>query len=53
MPGFFEKVIFELEASYVSMGLRLAKQLMSPQKMFSISIIGSPVCTPLTPSHNY
>ena len=29
------------------MVLSLAKQLMSPQKMFSILILGSPACTPL------
>ena len=54
MPEFFEKFIFELEAfSYIRMGLSLAKQLMSPQKMFSILIFGSPVCTPLIPCHYY
>ena len=54
MPGFFEKFIFELEAfSYIRMGLSLAKLLMSPQKMFSILIFGSPVCTPLIPCHYY
>ena len=54
MPGFFEKFIFELEAfSYIKMGLSLAKQLVSPQKMFSILIFGSPVCTPLIPCHHY
>ena len=51
MPGFFEKFIFELEVfSYIRMGLSLAKQLISPQKMFSILVFGSPVCTPLIPS---
>ena len=54
MPEFFGKFIFELEAfSYIRMGLSLAKQLMSPQKMFSILIFGSPVCTPLIPCHYY
>ena len=58
MPGFFEKITFELEAfSYsIRMGLSLAKQLMLPQvdvKMFlssakfTILISWSPVCTPL------
>ena len=33
------------------MGLSLAKQLMSPQKMFTILIFESPVCKPLIPCH--
>ena len=50
MPGFFEKFNFEVKAfSYVRMGLSLAKHLISPQKMFSILIFGSPVCTLLIP----
>ena len=57
MPGCFEKFIFELEAfSYsIGMGLNLAKQLTSPQKMFvssaefTVLISWSPVCTPLIP----
>ena len=54
MPEFFEKYIFELEAfSYIRMSLSLAKQLMSPQKMFSILIFGSPVCAPLILRHYY
>ena len=53
MPGFFEKFIFELETSYIRMGERLAKQLMSLQKMLSILIFGSPVCTPLIRCHHY
>ena len=54
MPDFFEKFIFELEAfSYIRMGLSLAKPLMSPQKMFSILIFGSPVCAPIIPCHYY
>ena len=52
-PGFFENLIFELEDPYIRMGMRLAKQLMSPQKMFSVLIFGSPVCTPLIPCHHY
>ena len=55
----FWKFIYELEAfSYsVRMGLSLAKQLMSLQKMsvssakFTILISWSPVCTPLIPCH--
>ena len=55
MPGCFEKFIFELEAfSYsIGMGLSLAKQLTSPQKMFvssakfTILISWSPACPPL------
>ena len=44
MPEFFEKFSFELEAFwYIRMDLSLAKMLMSPQKMFSILISGSPV----------
>ena len=31
----------------------VAKLLMSPQKMFSILVFGSPVCTPLIPCHYY
>ena len=54
MPEFCEKLIFELEAfSYIRMSLSLAKQLMSPQKMFSILIFGSPVCAPLILRHYY
>ena len=54
MPGFFEKIIFELEVlSFIRTVLSLEKQLMSPQKMFSILIFGSPVCTPLIPCHYY
>ena len=53
MPGFFENFILELEASYIRMGLELAKQLMSPPKMLSNLIFGSPVCTPLIPCHHY
>ena len=50
MPELFGKFIFEFEAfSYLRIGLSLAKQLMSPQKMLSILIFGSPVCTPLIP----
>ena len=46
LPGFFEKFIFELEAfSYIRMGLSLATQLISPQKMFSILIFASHICT--------
>ena len=46
--------IFELEAFlYIRMGLSLAKELMSPQKMFSILIFGFPVCTPLIPCRYY
>ena len=58
-PECFEECIFELEAfSYsIGMGLSLAKQLTSPQKMFvssakfTILISLSPVCTPLIPCH--
>ena len=39
--------------SLIRMGLSLAKQLISPQKMLSILIFGSPVCTPLIPCHHY
>ena len=53
MPGFLEKFVFELEASYIRMDLRLAKQMLSPQKMFPILIFGPPVCTPLIPCHHY
>ena len=54
MPEFFGKFIFELEAfSYMRMGLSLAKQLMSHQKILSILIFGSPVRTPLIPCHYY
>ena len=54
MLEFFEKFIFELEAfSYIRMGLSLANQLMSSQKMFSILTFGSPVCTSLIPYHYY
>ena len=53
MPGFFENLIFELGASYIRISLRLKRQLMSPQKMFSILVFGSPVCTPLIPCHHY
>ena len=49
MPGFFEKFIFELEVSYIRMGLKLANHLMSTQNMLSIFIFGSPVCTLLIP----
>ena len=43
---------FELEAiSYIRMGLSLAKQVMLRQKMFTIPIFGSPVCTPLILYH--
>ena len=52
MRGIFEKFLFELEASYIRMGLGLAKQLILPQKMFSILIIGLPVCTALIPRHH-
>ena len=54
MPHVFEKIIFELEAfSYIRRGLSLAKQFMSPQKMFSVLIFGCPVCAPLIPFHYY
>ena len=52
--SFHFKFIFELETfSYIKMGLSLAKQLISPQKMFSILVFASPVCTPLIPCHRY
>ena len=51
---FFERFIFELEAfSYIRMGLSLAMQMISPPKMYSISIFVSPVCAPLIPCHYY
>ena len=50
MSGFFEKFIFNQEAfSYIRMGLSLARQLRLPQKILTILIFGSPVCTPLIP----
>ena len=55
MPGFFEKIIFGLEAfSYsIRMGLSVAKLFMSPQKSslakFTNMISWPPVCTPLIP----
>ena len=51
---FHFKFIFELETfSYIRMGLSLAKQLISPEKMFSILVFVSPICTPLIPCHHY
>ena len=57
MPGILEKFVFELETFLYSirMSLSLAKQLMSPHKLFlssaklTILISWSPVCTPLIP----
>ena len=53
-PGFFKKLSSgSLLTTYIRIVLSLAQQLMSPQKMFSILIFGSPVCTPLIPCHHY
>ena len=57
MPEIFEKFVFELQTFLYSirMSFSLAKQLMSPHKMFlssaelTILISWSPVCTPLIP----
>ena len=35
------------------MGLSLAKQLISPQNMFSVLIFGSSICAPLIPCHYF
>ena len=59
VSGVFEKFIFELEVFLYSIrvGLSLAKQLMSPQKIFvssaefTILAFWFPVCTPLIPCH--
>ena len=54
MPDFFEKIMFDLEAfSYIRMTLTLGKQLMLPQNIFSILMLGSPVCAHLIPLYPY
>ena len=46
-------LVYFWAGSLLRMGLSLTKELMSPQKNFSILIFGSPLCTRLIPCHDY